>query len=154
MVERTYGGGKPCVFFFSSRRRHTRCLSDWSSDVCSSDRNSLSGDHGCPPASRVIAVWWWLASSSMPRYWRPVRCAATHVEPEPQNGSKTSSPGCVKLSIKGFRMSMDFWVGCSLLPVYVQSITSGKGEVGRAGRPLMRRKAPSCRYCRNADLEA
>src|SRR5262245_63933366 len=26
-----------CLFFFSSRRRHTRCLSDWSSDVCSSD---------------------------------------------------------------------------------------------------------------------
>src|SRR5438045_8609817 len=25
------------LFFFSSRRRHTRCLSDWSSDVCSSD---------------------------------------------------------------------------------------------------------------------
>src|SRR5882724_6671993 len=24
------------LFFFSSRRRHTRCLSDWSSDVCSS----------------------------------------------------------------------------------------------------------------------
>src|SRR5437899_10436349 len=24
-------------FFFSSRRRHTSCLSDWSSDVCSSD---------------------------------------------------------------------------------------------------------------------
>src|SRR5436853_4075107 len=24
-------------FFFSSRRRHTRCLSDWGSDVCSSD---------------------------------------------------------------------------------------------------------------------
>src|SRR5205814_8032594 len=28
-------------FFFSCRRRHTRCLSDWSSDVCSSDL-------GCP----------------------------------------------------------------------------------------------------------
>src|ERR1039458_5173163 len=25
------------IFFFSSRRRHTRCLSEWSSDVCSSD---------------------------------------------------------------------------------------------------------------------
>src|SRR5260221_4862312 len=25
------------VFFFSSRRRHTRSLCDWSSDVCSSD---------------------------------------------------------------------------------------------------------------------
>src|SRR5438445_2186688 len=26
-----------CVFFFSSRRRHTRYWRDWSSDVCSSD---------------------------------------------------------------------------------------------------------------------
>src|SRR5256884_7217523 len=26
-----------CDFFFSSRRRHTRCSRDWSSDVCSSD---------------------------------------------------------------------------------------------------------------------
>src|SRR2546429_1067480 len=25
------------IFFFSSRRRHTRCSRDWSSDVCSSD---------------------------------------------------------------------------------------------------------------------
>src|SRR5437899_7719444 len=28
-------------FFFSSRRRHTRCLSDWSSDVCSSDLDAV-----------------------------------------------------------------------------------------------------------------
>src|SRR2546422_5696761 len=28
-------------FFFSSRRRHTRCSRDWSSDVCSSDLSSL-----------------------------------------------------------------------------------------------------------------
>src|SRR2546422_8085579 len=27
----------PTLFFFSSRRRHTRCSRDWSSDVCSSD---------------------------------------------------------------------------------------------------------------------
>src|SRR2546429_244065 len=27
----------PDSFFFSSRRRHTRCSRDWSSDVCSSD---------------------------------------------------------------------------------------------------------------------
>src|SRR5205809_8117283 len=26
-----------CLFFFSSRRRHTRCSRDWRSDVCSSD---------------------------------------------------------------------------------------------------------------------
>src|SRR5438045_6112890 len=31
------GFGFSVFFFFSSRRRHTRCLSDWSSDVCSSD---------------------------------------------------------------------------------------------------------------------
>src|SRR5690606_19953069 len=29
------------VFFFSSRRRHTRFSRDWSSDVCSSDLQSL-----------------------------------------------------------------------------------------------------------------
>src|SRR5205809_5864041 len=28
------------LFFFSSRRRHTRCSRDWSSDVCSSDLNT------------------------------------------------------------------------------------------------------------------
>src|SRR5262245_62217538 len=32
-------------FFFSSRRRHTRCLSDWSSDVCSSDLRDDEEDH-------------------------------------------------------------------------------------------------------------
>src|SRR5262245_52308029 len=31
-------------FFFSSRRRHTRCLSDWSSDVCSSDLQGRMSD--------------------------------------------------------------------------------------------------------------
>src|SRR2546429_9462205 len=31
-----------CVFFFSSRRRHTRCSRDWSSDVCSSDLQLLT----------------------------------------------------------------------------------------------------------------
>src|SRR5258706_3158838 len=37
-------------FFFSSRRRHTRLVSDWSSDVCSSDlmgrgrRKTRTGD--------------------------------------------------------------------------------------------------------------
>src|SRR2546430_5609571 len=30
-----------CFFFFSSRRRHTRFDCDWSSDVCSSDLDSI-----------------------------------------------------------------------------------------------------------------
>src|SRR6266498_5314253 len=32
-------------FFFSSRRRHTRCGRDWSSDVCSSDLFVRFGDN-------------------------------------------------------------------------------------------------------------
>src|SRR5438093_3069693 len=35
------------VFFFSSRRRHTRLVSDWSSDVCSSD---LAAGREPPPS--------------------------------------------------------------------------------------------------------
>src|SRR5206468_4747458 len=30
-----------CIFFFSSRRRHTRSDRDWSSDVCSSDLRTV-----------------------------------------------------------------------------------------------------------------
>src|SRR3712207_8280743 len=37
------------VFFFSSRRRHTRYWRDWSSDVCSSDLLSQ------PPAGQTVA---------------------------------------------------------------------------------------------------
>src|SRR2546429_4469690 len=33
----------PRFFFFSSRRRHTRCSRDWSSDVCSSDLDQKTG---------------------------------------------------------------------------------------------------------------
>src|SRR5690349_24703900 len=35
------------MFFFSSRRRHTRSLRDWSSDVCSSDLWWFGGDGLC-----------------------------------------------------------------------------------------------------------
>src|SRR5437762_10012639 len=36
-------------FFFSSRRRHTRYIGDWSSDVCSSDLGTAKGVlHGVP----------------------------------------------------------------------------------------------------------
>src|SRR5690554_5551321 len=36
------------IFFFSSRRRHTRCGRDWSSDVCSSDLPRLTGGPSFP----------------------------------------------------------------------------------------------------------
>src|SRR5256884_1296209 len=39
-------------FFFSSRRRHTRCSRDWSSDVCSSDLEKTRPEH-----VHVAAQW-------------------------------------------------------------------------------------------------
>src|SRR2546429_9622008 len=65
------------LFFFSSRRRHTRCSRDWSSDVCSSDlvdsgvrefsvRRYLDGysdaivPNFVPPEERVEAILDWM----------------------------------------------------------------------------------------------
>src|SRR5690554_7554554 len=39
-------------FFFSSRRRHTRCGRDWSSDVCSSDLRPAAARERRPRAGR------------------------------------------------------------------------------------------------------
>src|SRR5438874_9815896 len=54
-------------FFFSSRRRHTRSLRDWSSDVCSSDLDAvfivhLYEEHGIACVKKLrgmfaLAVW-------------------------------------------------------------------------------------------------
>src|SRR5690242_20826968 len=40
------------LFFFSSRRRHTRLTCDWSSDVCSSDLPKLETFHENPLSIR------------------------------------------------------------------------------------------------------
>src|SRR5207249_8388194 len=40
-----------CLFFFSSRRRHTRSKRDWSSDVCSSDL--VAASRGNPAEERL-----------------------------------------------------------------------------------------------------
>src|SRR3989449_9271264 len=43
-------------FFFSSRRRHTRCSRDWSSDVCSSDLDDVGLGDGLLLADRERVV--------------------------------------------------------------------------------------------------
>src|SRR5256886_8789765 len=45
-----------CVFFFSSRRRHTRFDCDWSSDVCSSDLYFTQLRSNGPLWARVV-IW-------------------------------------------------------------------------------------------------
>src|SRR2546429_8996852 len=44
----TYRFVRVSFFFFSSRRRHTRCSRDWSSDVCSSDLVHAPSSQGPP----------------------------------------------------------------------------------------------------------
>src|SRR5215213_10596855 len=58
------------VFFFSSRRRHTRLVSDWSSDVCSSDLEVL----GFPVVDRWPdrgAVWVMAGDRTRIGLWTP-----------------------------------------------------------------------------------
>src|SRR5256885_5564630 len=43
--------GSHMLFFFSSRRRHTRLQGDWSSDVCSSDLAHVY--QACQPATET-----------------------------------------------------------------------------------------------------
>src|SRR5216683_905446 len=44
------------LFFFSSRRRHTRSDRDWSSDVCSSDLAGRSNVTGFPASEHELFV--------------------------------------------------------------------------------------------------
>src|SRR5207302_7502717 len=56
------------VFFFSSRRRHTRFSRDWSSDVCSSDLQSR--------------LAWWSLSATQDAY--EIRLMRVGAEEKPQ----------------------------------------------------------------------
>src|SRR5256885_10856469 len=55
------------LFFFSSRRRHTRLQGDWSSDVCSSDLFHRAFNH-----FNAVRVW-----GSVPLMMRPTSEFAT-----------------------------------------------------------------------------
>src|SRR2546429_7107469 len=46
-----------CFFFFSSRRRHTRCSRDWSSDVCSSDLHQVRAAIRAVVTKRNESLW-------------------------------------------------------------------------------------------------
>src|SRR2546422_2667504 len=56
------------VFFFSSRRRHTRCSRDWSSDVCSSDLRRAGSLHPARLAAELHHVE--LEADLIPRHHR------------------------------------------------------------------------------------
>src|SRR5699024_11926535 len=46
-----------CIFFFSSRRRHTRSKRDWSSDVCSSDLSVMNASGDDKPSVNLVCLY-------------------------------------------------------------------------------------------------
>src|SRR5207248_3684061 len=62
---------KAYVFFFSSRRRHTRSYGDWSSDVCSSDLHRGGRRAEAAPAARRRAAGGLLLRRVGRGLWRP-----------------------------------------------------------------------------------
>src|SRR6266542_2055896 len=64
-------------FFFSSRRRHTRCYRDWSSDVCSSDLSPRRKKQ----ATSAHAVTAAIAVRRAPRSIRPAVSAQLEADP-------------------------------------------------------------------------
>src|SRR5256885_7321372 len=74
------------LFFFSSRRRHTRLQGDWSSDVCSSDLQS-------PPGVRALTLsvsdaWRGLTNGrNRDPYWEPSSLRYTEAS-RPRSGVK------------------------------------------------------------------
>src|SRR5699024_11774827 len=58
------------LFFFSSRRRHTRSKRDWSSDVCSSDLVARAADVDPAPSRVFVAsAGGVLADPTGPLHW-------------------------------------------------------------------------------------
>src|SRR5690625_7682777 len=77
------------IFFFSSRRRHTRWPRDWSSDVCSSDLKYSLASPTAKGKARPLA--------------RPAAMAAAKVQPVPwvwrvstRDRVKVSSPAALR----------------------------------------------------------
>src|SRR5205809_6598010 len=63
-------------FFFSSRRRHTRCSRDWSSDVCSSDLGLVQrqGVHARLASEPRASVYFSRARTALSCFAVPANC--------------------------------------------------------------------------------
>src|SRR5262245_63474707 len=107
------------AFFFPSRRRHTRCLSDWSSDVCSSD---LAHRHVVVTAA-VIGFLRIAASALGGVSQAPLGPCA---DCRPQNGNRLDNinGGVInvcfsgrytwnpEVEIAGFKRGVSYWTEC------------------------------------------
>src|SRR5205814_7613326 len=91
------------VFFFSSRRRHTRCLSDWSSDVCSSDLRdkrslALTADDKIVGGERVERLAHGALRNAEPR--RKLELARDRLARSPLDGGETLDEELLDLQVQ------------------------------------------------------
>src|SRR5690625_5844360 len=77
------------LFFFSSRRRHTRWPRDWSSDVCSSDLGVVESSIRVRRAYRSLEFG---AEGTLPRHPKPN--ARLRLSKRLRAGARTAFRGC------------------------------------------------------------
>src|SRR5258706_6801616 len=68
------------TLFFSSRRRHTRLVSDWSSDVCSSDLLHVLDQPACFQLSHQLQEARWLIKNVQQRFETILRVSQAIVD--------------------------------------------------------------------------
>src|SRR2546430_10033311 len=71
------------IFFFSSRRRHTRFDCDWSSDVCSSDLGVIIGETSAGSPGEALTI-------ALPKNWAMQLSVTRHAFP---NGEEFAGKG-------------------------------------------------------------
>src|SRR5437867_8761480 len=117
------------IFFFSSRRRHTRSYGDWSSDVCSSDLAEFQ-DSGSPrnfrrhPSAQIIVrLHLYVRFELVCQIRSTTVTEKDDAEPDyhPANSSHCSSPRNVKnrAMISFARCHSRSWATNSFFPAFV-----------------------------------
>src|SRR5437763_14578831 len=100
------GGRAVRDFFFSSRRRHTRYIGDWSSDVCSSDLNRPCRAHPSPKAAARGGPKFFPRSHKARSEERRVgkecrsRGFAVHYKQKEDQEANTVSEACASMRVK------------------------------------------------------
>src|SRR5438093_13146723 len=94
------------MFFFSSRRRHTRLVSDWSSDVCSSDLGSKLSEGIRLFVDRESAATfdrfvWRLFGGAGAHGKRKTRAGGWHGRSEQERNGRTAERERFRLKLRG-----------------------------------------------------
>src|SRR5436305_6813338 len=119
------------MFFFSSRRRHTMCGRDWSSDVCSSDLILSGGKSKTGVPSTYVRF-----------DFPPLRIVA--IRTEALNFSVTMSRRTERFARKGLYLTVCRWMFRSMTP---RARVSSSVRASRTSRARGGRESASNRLC-------